>query len=126
MRACYTDGGDSIGVYGVISPAGPRPQFQVCVLGLVASARWVVTSWRWDRAGSVCTDACPGHWNLSTIVNLQSSGWFAGTRTDVHVMNWFMRLPRFGGKCSAVGETEKASIRVGRGDREMFAGQMVE
>jgi len=116
----------SLGVYGVII-AGWASNSKYAFLGALRASAQMVS---YELAmGFVLVGVLmvSGSLNLSTIVNLQSRGWFADHGLTFMSWNWFLLLPLFGVYViSAVAETNRHPFDVVEGESEIVAGHMVE
>jgi NADH-quinone oxidoreductase subunit H len=116
----------SLGVYGVIV-AGWASNSKYAFLGALRAAAQMVS---YELAmGFVLVGVLmvSGSLNLSTIVNLQSRGWFADHGLTFLSWNWLLLLPLFGVYViSAVAETNRHPFDVVEGESEIVAGHMVE
>jgi NADH-quinone oxidoreductase subunit H len=116
----------SLGVYGVIV-AGWASNSKYAFLGALRAAAQMVS---YELAmGFVLVGVLmvSGSLNLTTIVNLQSRGWFADHGLTWLSWNWLLLLPLFGVYViSAVAETNRHPFDVVEGESEIVAGHMVE
>ena len=116
----------SLGVYGVII-AGWASNSKYAFLGALRAAAQMVS---YELAmGFVLVGVLmvSGSLNLSTIVNLQSRGWFADRGLTFLSWNMWPLLPLFGVYViSAVAETNRHPFDVVEGESEIVAGHMVE
>ena len=116
----------SIGVYGVIV-AGWASNSKYAFLGALRASAQMVS---YELAmGFVLVGVLmvSGSLNLSTIVNLQTRGWFADHGLTFLSWNWLLLLPLFGiYVISAVAETNRHPFDVVEGESEIVAGHMVE
>ena len=116
----------SLGVYGVIV-AGWASNSKYAFLGALRASAQMVS---YELAmGFVLVGVLmvSGSLNLSTIVNLQSRGWFADHGLTFLSWNWLLLLPLFGiYVISAVAETNRHPFDVVEGESEIVAGHMVE
>jgi NADH-quinone oxidoreductase subunit H len=116
----------SLGVYGVIV-AGWASNSKYAFLGALRAAAQMVS---YELAmGFVLVGVLmvSGSLNLTTIVNLQSRGWFADHGWTWLSWNWLLLLPLFGVYViSAVAETNRHPFDVVEGESEIVAGHMVE
>ncbi|HEX4596549.1 MAG TPA: NADH-quinone oxidoreductase subunit NuoH [Burkholderiaceae bacterium] len=116
----------SLGVYGVIV-AGWASNSKYAFLGALRASAQMVS---YELAmGFVLVGVLmvSGSLNLSTIVNLQTRGWFADHGLTFLSWNWLLLLPLFGVYViSAVAETNRHPFDVVEGESEIVAGHMVE
>jgi NADH-quinone oxidoreductase subunit H len=116
----------SIGVYGVIV-AGWASNSKYAFLGALRASAQMVS---YELAmGFVLVGVLmvSGSLNLSTIVDLQTRGWFADHGLTFLSWNWVLLLPLFGiYVISAVAETNRHPFDVVEGESEIVAGHMVE
>jgi NADH-quinone oxidoreductase subunit H len=116
----------SLGVYGVIV-AGWASNSKYAFLGALRASAQMVS---YELAmGFVLVGVLmvSGSLNLSTIVNLQTQGWFARHGLTFLSWNWLLLLPLFGiYVISAVAETNRHPFDVVEGESEIVAGHMVE
>jgi NADH-quinone oxidoreductase subunit H len=116
----------SISVYGVIV-AGWASNSKYAFLGALRASAQMVS---YELAmGFVLVGVLmvSGSLNLSTIVNLQTRGWFADHGLTFLSWNWLLLLPLFGiYVISAVAETNRHPFDVVEGESEIVAGHMVE
>ena len=116
----------SVGVYGVIV-AGWASNSKYAFLGALRASAQMVS---YELAmGFVLVGVLmvSGSLNLSTIVNLQTRGWFADHGLTFLSWNWLLLLPLFGiYVISAVAETNRHPFDVVEGESEIVAGHMVE
>jgi NADH-quinone oxidoreductase subunit H len=116
----------SLGVYGVIV-AGWASNSKYAFLGALRASAQMVS---YELAmGFVLVGVLmvSGSLNLSTIVNLQTRGWFADHGLTFLSWNWLLLLPLFGiYVISAVAETNRHPFDVVEGESEIVAGHMVE
>jgi NADH-quinone oxidoreductase subunit H len=116
----------SLGVYGVIV-AGWASNSKYAFLGALRASAQMVS---YELAmGFVLVGVLmvSGSLNLSTIVNLQTRGWFASHGLTFLSWNCWLLLPLFGiYVVSAVAETNRHPFDVVEGESEIVAGHMVE
>jgi NADH-quinone oxidoreductase subunit H len=116
----------SIGVYGVIV-AGWASNSKYAFLGALRASAQMVS---YELAmGFVLVGVLmvSGSLNLSTIVNLQTRGWFADHGLTFLSWNCWLLMPLFGiYVISAVAETNRHPFDVVEGESEIVAGHMVE
>ena len=116
----------SLGVYGVIV-AGWASNSKYAFLGALRASAQMVS---YELAmGFVLVGVLmvSSSLNLSTIVNLQTRGWFADRGLTFLSWNWLLLLPLFGVYViSAVAETNRHPFDVVEGESEIVAGHMVE
>ena len=116
----------SVGVYGVIV-AGWASNSKYAFLGALRASAQMVS---YELAmGFVLVGVLmvSGSLNLSTIVNLQTRGWFADHGFTFLSWNCWLLMPLFGiYVISAVAETNRHPFDVVEGESEIVAGHMVE
>jgi NADH-quinone oxidoreductase subunit H len=116
----------SLGVYGVIV-AGWASNSKYAFIGALRASAQMVS---YELAmGFVLVGVLmvSGSLNMSTIVQLQSRGWFADHGLTFLSWNWLALLPLFGVYViSAVAETNRHPFDVVEGESEIVAGHMVE
>jgi NADH-quinone oxidoreductase subunit H len=116
----------SVSVYGVIV-AGWASNSKYAFLGALRASAQMVS---YELAmGFVLVGVLmvSGSLNLSTIVNLQTRGWFAEHGLTFMSWNCWLLMPLFGVYViSAVAETNRHPFDVVEGESEIVAGHMVE
>jgi NADH-quinone oxidoreductase subunit H len=116
----------SLGVYGVII-AGWASNSKYAFLGALRASAQMVSYELAMGFVLVTVLMVSGSMNMSTIVNVQNTGWFADRGWTFLSWNWLPLLPLFGiYVISATAETNRHPFDVVEGESEIVAGHMVE
>jgi NADH-quinone oxidoreductase subunit H len=116
----------SLGVYGVII-AGWASNSKYAFLGALRASAQMVSYELAMGFVLVTVLMVSGSMNMSTIVNVQNTGWFADRGWTFLSWNWLPLLPLFGiYVISATAETNRHPFDVVEGESEIVAGHMIE
>jgi NADH-quinone oxidoreductase subunit H len=116
----------SLGVYGVII-AGWASNSKYAFLGALRASAQMVSYELAMGFVLVSVLMVSGSMNMSTIVNVQNTGWFADHGWTFLSWNWLPLLPLFGiYVISATAETNRHPFDVVEGESEIVAGHMIE
>ena len=116
----------SVGVYGVII-AGWASNSKYAFLGALRASAQMVSYELAMGFVLVTVLLVSGSLNLTTIVAVQNSGWFADRGWTFLSWNWLPLLPLFViYVVSAVAETNRHPFDVVEGESEIVAGHMIE
>lgn len=116
----------SVGVYGVIL-AGWASNSKYAFIGAMRAAAQMISYEIAMGFALVTVLMVSGSLNLSSIVNSQNTGYFAGMGLNVLSWNWLPLLPMFGVYfISGVAETNRHPFDVVEGESEIVAGHMIE
>ena len=116
----------SLGVYGVII-AGWASNSKYAFLGALRASAQMVSYELAMGFVLVTVLMVSGSMNMSTIVNVQNTGWFADRGWTFLSWNWLPLLPLFViYVVSATAETNRHPFDVVEGESEIVAGHMIE
>jgi NADH-quinone oxidoreductase subunit H len=116
----------SLGVYGVII-AGWASNSKYAFLGALRASAQMVSYELAMGFVLVSVLMVSGSMNMSTIVNVQNTGWFADRGLTFLSWNWLPLLPLFViYVISATAETNRHPFDVVEGESEIVAGHMIE
>jgi len=116
----------SLGVYGVII-AGWASNSKYAFLGALRASAQMVSYELAMGFVLVSVLMVSGSMNMSSIVNTQNAGWFAGHGLTFLSWNWLPLLPLFViYVVSATAETNRHPFDVVEGESEIVAGHMIE
>jgi NADH-quinone oxidoreductase subunit H len=116
----------SLGVYGVII-AGWASNSKYAFLGALRASAQMVSYELAMGFVLVTVLMVSGSMNMSTIVNVQNTGWFADRGWTFLSWNWLPLLPLFViYVISATAETNRHPFDVVEGESEIVAGHMIE
>jgi len=116
----------SLGVYGVII-AGWASNSKYAFLGALRASAQMVSYELAMGFVLVTVLMVSGSMNMSTIVNVQNTGWFADRGFTFLSWNWLPLLPLFViYVISATAETNRHPFDVVEGESEIVAGHMIE
>jgi NADH-quinone oxidoreductase subunit H len=116
----------SLGVYGVIV-AGWASNSKYAFLGALRASAQMVSYELAMGFVLVAVLLVSGTMNMTAIVTLQNSGWFADRGLSFLSWNWLPLLPLFGiYVISATAETNRHPFDVVEGESEIVAGHMIE